>query len=189
MDSDKVIRVGEKPMSPAMQAVYDIVSHCMQCGTCSGSCPTASQMDYPPRKVMHMVQQWMEEEVLNCRAIWLCASCYQCQVRCPRGIDITDVMARLRAIATRQGYRESGGMTFSKTFVDIVRRYGRVFEPELLLRYHLRQDPLGLMGKGTFGLALLRRGKVSFSPDKIKGQPEVQAIFDRIEARKSGSRP
>jgi len=139
-------------------------------------------MDYTPRQIMHMVQARMTEEVLRSRAIWLCASCYSCTVRCPRGIPVTDVLARLRGLAIQQGYSETPGMTFTKSFLAIVRRYGRMFEPELLLRYHSRQEPLGLLGAGPVGLALLRKGKIAPLPERLaagEGGDEVRQIFER----------
>jgi heterodisulfide reductase subunit D len=76
---------------------------CYQCGTCSGSCPTASEMDYNPRRILHMLRLGMGERVLNSRAIWLCTSCYSCTARCPREIQISDTMLGLRSLAVDQG--------------------------------------------------------------------------------------
>jgi heterodisulfide reductase subunit D len=76
---------------------------CYQCGTCSGSCPTASEMDYNPRRILHMLRLGLGERVLNSRAIWLCTSCYSCTARCPREISISDTMLGLRSLAVDQG--------------------------------------------------------------------------------------
>jgi len=72
---------------------------CYQCGTCSGSCPTAPAMDYTPRTLLHMVRLGMDTRVLQSRAIWLCTSCYLCTARCPREIKITDALIGLRSLA------------------------------------------------------------------------------------------
>ena len=72
---------------------------CYQCGTCSGSCPTATAMDYTPRALLHMIRLGMEKRVLHSRAIWLCTSCYLCTERCPREIKITDALISLRSLA------------------------------------------------------------------------------------------
>jgi heterodisulfide reductase subunit D len=76
---------------------------CYQCGTCSGSCPTASEMDYNPRRILHMLRLGLGERVLNSRAIWLCTSCYSCTARCPREIRISDTMLGLRSLAVDRG--------------------------------------------------------------------------------------
>ena len=78
-----------------------MVTMCDQCGTCSGSCPLATEMDINPSEMMKMAQLGMEE-VLEAKAIWLCASCYTCAVRCPRGLDLSKVAEALRQIKLRQ---------------------------------------------------------------------------------------
>ncbi len=83
---------------------------CMQCGTCSSSCPTAYAMDYTPRQLWQMMRLGMEEEVLNSQTFWLCTVCKSCQVRCPRGISLTDTMIALKEYATRKGVNVPTGM-------------------------------------------------------------------------------
>jgi heterodisulfide reductase subunit D len=77
---------------------------CFQCGTCSASCPVADLMDYPPRQLWQMVRLGMRELVMNSRTFWLCTQCYACQVRCPRGIHISETMRNLREWAVAEGY-------------------------------------------------------------------------------------
>jgi heterodisulfide reductase subunit D len=79
------------------------VGTCYQCATCSGSCPTATAMDYTPRALLHMIRLGMGERVLHSRAIWLCTTCYSCTIRCPREIKITDAMVSLRSLAIAKG--------------------------------------------------------------------------------------
>jgi heterodisulfide reductase subunit D len=83
---------------------------CMQCGTCSSSCPTAYAMDYTPRQLWQMMRLGMEEEVLNSQTFWLCTACKSCQVRCPRGISLTDTMLALKEYATREEVGVPRGM-------------------------------------------------------------------------------
>jgi heterodisulfide reductase subunit D len=83
---------------------------CMQCGTCSSSCPTAYAMDYTPRQLWQMMRLGMEEEVLNSQTFWLCTACKSCQVRCPRGISLTDTMLALKEYATRKEVGVPRGM-------------------------------------------------------------------------------
>ncbi len=77
------------------------VKLCMQCGTCTGSCPMAEKMDFVPRKVMHYAQFGLEEMLNNINTYWNCASCLSCTVRCPRDIDIAKVMEALRQLVLR----------------------------------------------------------------------------------------
>jgi len=74
---------------------------CDQCGTCSGGCPLVEEMDINPSEMMKMSQMGLAE-VLETKAIWLCASCYTCAVRCPRGLDLSKVAEALRQIKLRR---------------------------------------------------------------------------------------
>jgi heterodisulfide reductase subunit C2 len=77
------------------------ITRCDQCGVCSGSCPMVDEMDITPSQLMRMVQLG-QEEVLGSKAMWLCASCYTCTVRCPRGLDVSKVAEALRQITLRK---------------------------------------------------------------------------------------
>ncbi|MGD8228856.1 MAG: 4Fe-4S dicluster domain-containing protein, partial [Desulfobacteraceae bacterium] len=39
------------------------VHQCFQCGTCGGSCPMGEHMDALPRKIIHMAQLGISEEI------------------------------------------------------------------------------------------------------------------------------
>ena len=76
---------------------------CFQCGACSSGCPLTEEMDYLPSKVMRMVQLGLDE-ALESKTIWVCFSCFNCEVRCPRGIDVANVMEALRVLVLRNKY-------------------------------------------------------------------------------------
>ncbi len=38
---------------------------CLQCGTCSGSCPSGPDMDYSPRKIFALIRAGERDEVLR----------------------------------------------------------------------------------------------------------------------------
>lgn len=79
------------------------VKLCMQCATCSGMCPMTEEMDYGPRRVMHLAQFGLHEKLAGINTYWKCASCHACTVKCPRGIDIAKVMEALRQETLRTG--------------------------------------------------------------------------------------
>ncbi|MEA3296339.1 MAG: 4Fe-4S dicluster domain-containing protein [candidate division Zixibacteria bacterium] len=82
------------------------IGKCFQCGTCSGSCPMTDHINCLPRQVMALLQLGHEKALENANMPWVCASCYQCSVRCPRGIDIAKVMEALRQIRLRQNINQ-----------------------------------------------------------------------------------
>lgn len=177
--------------SPEVAEIVETVSVCYQCGTCSGSCPVvpAGGMDYTPRTIMRMIQAGREDEVLASTTIWTCATCYSCAVRCPRDIDITDVMMRLRNLARMQGYAARTGVPrrgriYNTDFMDIVRRFGRIYELELVLRYHLQTNPLNLLGMAPVGLKMFLKHKLKLLPEVAEGRKEVQGIFSQLEDKK-----
>jgi len=78
-----------------------IITRCDQCGICSGSCPMIADMDITPSQMMRMVQLG-QQEVMDSKAMWICASCFACTVRCPRGLDLSRVAEALRQVKLRQ---------------------------------------------------------------------------------------
>jgi heterodisulfide reductase subunit D len=76
---------------------------CIQCGSCSVSCPAGQLMDYAPRELWRLLRLGMRDEVINSRTFWLCTQCDACTVRCPRGIITSEAMLNLRRWAIAQG--------------------------------------------------------------------------------------
>jgi len=75
---------------------------CYQCGKCSAGCPAVGEMDILPNQVIRYAQLGFQEELLQARSVWLCASCYTCNVRCPKGIKIAEVMEAIRQVLLRK---------------------------------------------------------------------------------------
>jgi heterodisulfide reductase subunit C len=75
---------------------------CYQCGKCSAGCPAVHDMDILPNQIIRFAQMGLKEDLLASKAIWVCASCMTCNVRCPKGINIAEVIEALRQILLRQ---------------------------------------------------------------------------------------
>jgi len=75
---------------------------CYQCGTCTGSCPSAPRSSYRIRLFMRRCVLGLENEALTDPDLWLCTTCYSCTDRCPRDIAPTDVIMAMRNLAFKR---------------------------------------------------------------------------------------
>ena len=109
------------------------VKMCMQCGVCSGSCPLGKFWDHPPQELFMMIRANKRDEVLSSESMWMCTSCYNCIVRCPRGLPITHIMHGLAHYAKRLGLAPQNQPTakFSQMFWNNLVKKGRVNELKL----------------------------------------------------------
>lgn len=163
---------------------------CIQCGSCGGSCPAAADMDHAPRHLFALLRAGRRDEVLQSNTPWMCVSCYECVVRCPQNIHITDVMYALKGMAVRAGlYQESTAPDFSRTFVDMVEGYGRSYELGLAARHYLKHFPLRLPGMAPMGIGMLSKQRMALRPTRIHNMAQLDAILTRakeLEEREGG---
>ncbi len=94
--------------------------NCIQCGTCTASCPTAESWGITPRQVVRLLQLGKKEEILRPEVIYFCSQCYSCKVRCPMGVKLTDILIELRHIAVQNG---AGPLEPQTALVKSVRNY------------------------------------------------------------------
>ena len=75
---------------------------CYQCGKCSAGCPAVSEMDILPNQIIRYAQLGFKDELMRSKSIWICASCFTCNARCPKGINIAEVIEAIRQILLRK---------------------------------------------------------------------------------------
>jgi heterodisulfide reductase subunit C len=169
-------------VSKELAKIEKMVRACIQCGTCSGSCPNAFAMDITPRQLWRMVQMGCETAIFQSRTFTLCSSCHYCTLRCPRGLPLNEAMAALKQMATRQElclYRKS--TLFYQNFVESVRRHGRVRELEFMTLYFAKlKHPLLPLRFASMGMKLARKGKLPIHFPS-KGQGKLNAIFKKTK--------
>jgi quinone-modifying oxidoreductase subunit QmoC len=153
---------------------------CIQCGTCSATCPLAHYMDYTPRKIIAMTREGFKEEVLNSLTIWLCASCYSCYVQCPRQIHITDVMYTLKREAIQMGFhpKRLPIPILAQEFYKRVLKDGRNTESWLLVSLYLRTNPFIMLREAILGLKLFLRGRLTIGRERVKRRDQIHAILE-----------
>ncbi len=74
---------------------------CYQCGTCTGTCPWNLVRSFAVRRLMHRAQLGLVD--FEDEGIWDCATCGACVKRCPRGVEIIDVMEAMRKVVAEVG--------------------------------------------------------------------------------------
>jgi len=185
----------EPSLSARLAAASLAVSRCFQCRKCSGGCPLTFAMDLLPDQVIRLAFLGQEEQVLGCRAIWVCSSCETCTTRCPNGIDIAGVIDWLKEEAGKQGKTASQPLVaaFHHYFLESIRKAGgRLPEARMLRRYGLfklwRQPDLGeLAGNLKLGLRLFKKGRLRLAgPEPLKNRAEIDEIFKQAEFKWQG---
>jgi len=158
--------------------------HCLQCGSCGGSCPSGGDMEYTPRTLIAMINAGARDAVLAANTMWACVSCYFCTSRCPQNIPITDIIYCLKrmSIAERR-YKKTDAPALAKTFTHFVEKFGRSYEAGLATGYHLlkRWKPIEMMKMGPMGMAMFARGRMAILPTKIRQIGQLRAIIKKAK--------
>ncbi len=167
------------------------VKMCMQCGVCAGSCPLGPHWEHSPQKIFGMIRAGKREEVLSSDAMWMCTSCYNCIVRCPRELPITHIMHGLAHYASRLGMvpKEQPTRKFAGKFWDNLTKTGRVNELKLgLSLYFMNGFSEGVktslkMQKVGIGMVKTKRMNTMelFKGHGIKDTKGLQAMIKKAQ--------
>ena len=74
---------------------------CFQCSLCAAVCPWNNVRDFIIPRMLRQAQLGLAD--FESEEWWLCTTCDACVRRCPRGVEITDVMRAVRTIITQWG--------------------------------------------------------------------------------------
>jgi len=169
-----------------LSGVRDSIRSCIQCGTCTASCPLSFAMDQTPRRMWRMVLAGREEELFRTRTFALCSACYCCTLRCPRGLPLTEAMAALKRLAAGRNLHK-GTTLFYRSFLDCVRRSGRLRETPFMMLYFISmKNPYLPIRFVPLAWKLLARKKVSLMPVPPVSRP-LEALFRKVEELEEGS--
>jgi len=157
----------------------EAILKCIQCGTCSSTCPLSHFMDYTPRQIIYMVREGFKKEVLSSRTLWICASCFSCVVQCPSGIKIADVMHIIKRKAMAEGVypKDEFLPKLYKSFYESVKASGRINETNVVRKASLGKA-LGMLG---LGLKLRGKGRLSLAEESVKDVSQVRKLIEEAE--------
>ncbi len=159
---------------------------CIQCGTCTASCPNADRMEHTPSELIAMVRAGMKKEVLSSNAMWYCLSCYLCTVRCPRGIKQTDLMHALESQAVREGLSHGRTLTpaMYSSFNAFVYSLGSLPEMGFMTWFYTLTNPLRAIRMIPIALSLRKHGRLKVRARRLtpEGTRQLRAILDKAES-------
>jgi len=76
---------------------------CFQCSTCAASCVVLRYSGGLNPRVLIVRALCGDAEVVASADLWKCATCAQCDERCPQGVNPFAVLMTLKNIAARKG--------------------------------------------------------------------------------------
>jgi heterodisulfide reductase subunit C len=154
---------------------------------CSNGCPVAYAMDYHPNEIIYMIRLGLKDKVLQSKAMWVCISCETCATRCPNEIEIVHLMDILRRQSLQEKTKSSTAKApqFHKSFINGIRKRGRVDTVELLLNYELKTLDVfssfkKIIEQSSQALEMLRKGKFKLPFRKKHGQKKTEALFNKV---------
>jgi len=89
---------------------------CIQCGMCTSGCPVAEFLK--PHQIVKMVMLGLKEQLINCKEIWLCTTCFTCSQRCPQEVDPANILFLLKNMAAEQGILPKGLRDMGKSLIE-----------------------------------------------------------------------
>lgn len=97
---------------------------CFQCGTCTASCPSGKETAYRVRKLMRQAQLGLGDMIVGSDELWQCTTCYACVERCPRQVEVVEVVTALRNIAVQDGKMNPGHKKVAENLI----KYGHTVD-------------------------------------------------------------
>ncbi len=76
---------------------------CIQCGTCTGSCPVAKKSNLNIRRYMREVSTLGKLSEHSQNEVWSCTTCSTCGVRCPKDLNPYEFLIDIRGMAVEGG--------------------------------------------------------------------------------------
>lgn len=146
-----------------------------------------------------MIRAGKREEVLSSDSMWMCTSCYNCIVRCPRKLPITHIMHGLANYAHRLGLAPKGQPTreTATLFWNNLIKKGRVNELTFSLALYFKdgfvQGIKNALNMQAVGLGLVKAKRLNpmeiLGGHGVKDQAGFKAMIEKarqIEDRKKG---
>jgi len=159
------------------------LKRCIQCGTCTGSCPVSYAMDISPRELIALFRSGDMATIMKSRTIWICASCYACTTRCPSGIKITDLMYALKRTAMEKQMKSAAPQVqrLANLFTQNLMKYGRLHEGTLIRKYYMRTNMLKFLDLIPLVRKMWKTKRVALFPKRIHAHESLSRIIRKAQ--------
>lgn len=159
------------------------LKRCIQCGTCTGSCPVSYAMDISPRQLIALFRAGEMATIMKSRTIWICASCYACTTRCPSGIKITDTIYALKRTAMeRDAITEAPQVQrLARIFTDTLVKYGRLHEGTLIRKYYMQTNPRKFLDLIPLAKKMWVTKRIQMFPKAIRAHAALARIVQKAQ--------
>jgi heterodisulfide reductase subunit C len=159
------------------------ISRCIQCGTCTGSCPVSYAMDISPRQLIALFRAGEMEQIMKSRTIWICASCYACTTRCPSGIKITDIIYALKRTAIEKNAESAAPQVqrLARLFTENLMCYGRLHEGTLIRKYYMKTNMLKFLDLIPLARKMWKTKRIELFPKRIKDRKSLAGIIRKAQ--------
>ena len=170
------------------------IKACYQCRRCAAGCPVGEETGFvTPDRLIRMIVMGKKEAALDNPLVWKCVSCYTCGTRCPNDIMTARIVDTLKKMAKEAHVPPLSPKVaaFHHSFIAAAKRLGRLNELEFMGRYELK-NTLRSLAKFNFkevyeehksqaelGLTMLRKGRMHFRIQKIKGKQEFRRLIKK----------
>lgn len=114
------------PFKEGAEAIKDAggekLKLCFQCSLCSAVCPWNTVRNFIIPRMIREAQLGLAD--FEREEWWICTTCYKCVKRCPRGVEITDVMKAVRTIITEFGTTPASLRTIAVSLGSVGNPFG-----------------------------------------------------------------
>jgi len=158
---------------------------CIECLACASVCPVLEQPDTGfagPAILVALAELALDPRDGEDRAkladevagVFKCVSCYECERVCPAEIPIvSEAIEPLKRKAYRRGY--GAGAEHARAFLEVVKTYGRVSTPRLVLR-----TKGWSLGELKTGVRLAMHGKLNLVDTFLRKPPSGAGVVRKL---------
>lgn len=198
LQPDQVPAQGEFIVSHESMAHLAGVMNCIMCGVCVSDCtvlevdrrfigPAALAKAYRFVADPRDDQRAGRLQFLNNEhgGIWDCTRCSMCVEVCPKGVAPMDRIMAMRDMAIEAGNKNTTGYKHTESFVNSVRKNGRLDELRLAVESPGLFNIPAQVDQAPLGIKALLKGKMpSVLPHRAEAKENITRIFEKVDGPK-----